>query len=377
MTSLFKLLLVTSLFHMSCSDGARTVNDRNPEKQTQSSQNNIHDKKLSSLEKKKINHNKLPQEEVSLTPLPTCGLRNLGNTCFANASLNLLFSSSTFQKTLKSELVKEEREPGDQFAARKQLQEAARALNKARQEKKEALHDELSEFFDVYERTRKLIKGSELVGSVDKVRRDQADTNEFITDIFDFLPIEPLLTFAYNEFIDKSVKFFSTQPLQKLELPLSGKPDNIQSLINKMFLPAPMVGNNQVENSKGVQMDSIRYEAIEDPLPRSLFISLKRFAYDGAVKKLFDRIIPDKNIEIKTKNRKDIKQVSTQQYTLKGIAVHSGATMHSGHYYAYIYDGTKNTWILFNDSSVSSVDEKAVFSDATENAYVYLYEKKQ
>ena len=61
---------------------------------------------------------------------------------------------------------------------------------------------------------------------------------------------------------------------------------------------------------------------------------------------------------------------TSTRYNLYGVVVHSGYGMHSGHYYAYVRDGT-NRWFCCDDSLVTAVAEAEVLrSEAYMLAYV-------
>ena len=65
-----------------------------------------------------------------------------------------------------------------------------------------------------------------------------------------------------------------------------------------------------------------------------------------------------------------------ENYRLKGIACRQGATIHGGHYIAYRWDESSNSWWKCNDSSVTQEHGNILEdSNVRKTAYVLAYEK--
>lgn len=305
---------------------------------------------------------------------PLVGLPNLNNTCFANASINLLFSA-TLVKNALMEPLKQSNESAEAFLARSQFQKATKDLFLARQKGETKICNQLNAFYDAFEKTRKIIKGSELIGNIDKIRVSQADAHEFMTDILEFLDVKGPRLFTYYKFLDGTVKISNLEPQTMLSVPLSN--NTIKDIIANWMVPELMAGANQFELSPGVKVDAYRHEAFENPLPTSLIVHLIRHSIDsaGVAHRLSNVVQPDKLLTLTAGDYKDISKTYKQNYSLKGIIIHIGSTPQSGHYYAYIFDAVKNHWILFNDSVASIVTEAVVMNDAIKNGYIFLYEK--
>jgi uncharacterized UBP type Zn finger protein len=65
-------------------------------------------------------------------------------------------------------------------------------------------------------------------------------------------------------------------------------------------------------------------------------------------------------------------------YDLKGIVVHLGEDMSSGHYISYVYDDFEKQWVSVNDDTVSvvSLSETINEKEVQNNCYILSYQKK-
>ena len=112
--------------------------------------------------------------------------------------------------------------------------------------------------------------------------------------------------------------------------------------------------------------------------PQSLLISLRRTLWDkvrGLHKDNRRVVFPlelDASDLIGQGNEKSPDEdFDGCHYTLKAVVSHSGSTPIVGHYIAYARNSNK--WFLFNDSSVTPVQESSVL-DA--EAFILLYERR-
>ncbi|CAN0112232.1 unnamed protein product [Ectocarpus sp. 4 AP-2014] len=101
--------------------------------------------------------------------------------------------------------------------------------------------------------------------------------------------------------------------------------------------------------------------------PNALVFQLKRFGFTNRPRKVKDHIsFGDKlNLEVSGPER-------WANYDLTGVVVHSGKTMSSGHYYAYVRS-TAGCWARMNDSVVTKVTLDTVLRD---KAYVLFYTRR-
>ncbi len=311
--------------------------------------------------------------------IPQIGLNNLGNTCFANASLNLLLSASNVQHSLNSAIKTSSGESKEAFLARKKLQESLKSLSLARLRGDPKICNELSAFFDAFESARKIIKGSKRVGSIDKIRREQADASEFLGDVLELLDAEGPSLFGILDFVDGTQKVLPVENQKLISLHLSEDSTSIQELLNAFSAPEFIGGDNQIENLQGLKMDSQRRNFINNPPPSSLILSLKRFSYTTATnasERLDTEISFENELSLEATDEKNPSKTFTHTYVIKSIILHQGSTPRGGHYYAYVFDTTTKRWTKFDDTFVSVVDEKEVRQKAGSDGYVYLYEMK-
>lgn len=323
-------------------------------------------------------NNNLHKNGFSHQAIPNVGMDNLGNTCFANSSINFVLSASVVEKSLNKTLTRLDNEEQEHFLARKEFHRALKALSLARQ-KGTKVCNELSAFFRAYEKTRKIIKGSKRVGSVDKIGREQADAHEFLSDVLEFLAVDGPELFAVLDFVDGSKKVLKPSSEKMLSIQLAGYSTSIQELYNNFFSTELMTGDNQVRNNEDVAMDSKRRQVLKDPAPSSLILSLKRFSYDFDTQqsiRLSDEVSFDATLNITTTSEKNLSKTINHSYAIKSIIIHQGSSPRGGHYYAYVFDKTLKRWVKFNDSSVSFVEQDEVKEDALRNGYVYLFEKR-
>jgi hypothetical protein len=111
------------------------------------------------------------------------------------------------------------------------------------------------------------------------------------------------------------------------------------------------------ENCKAKTIASKRTKIVK--WPDNLIIWLKRFKQSGM---RLDKI--DNQIEVPLMWRHNMK--------LQGFVIHSGG-LHGGH---YIYVGLVNDkWYLFNDSSVSEIQNEAQLNNYLSTAYLIYYKK--
>ena len=110
--------------------------------------------------------------------------------------------------------------------------------------------------------------------------------------------------------------------------------------------------------------------------PKILVLHLKRFTFSKATKnakKSHKKVVYQKYITIPYCPKLDQKEVSFQEYTLKGIVVHKGEKLSEGHYIAYVKNREiTGDWARISDEVVwPSSTSKAM----DQEAYMLFYER--
>lgn len=107
-------------------------------------------------------------------------------------------------------------------------------------------------------------------------------------------------------------------------------------------------------------------------LPKKLIVQLNRFA--DLTNKINTSISGAESITLKKEwmVSSAASPASTDvTYELKGVIVHSGSSLASGHYYSWVKNA-KGAWVEYNDENVSNATDKK----GIENGYIFVYEKK-
>jgi len=262
------------------------------------------------------------------------GIHNIGNSCYLNSALQLLFNSDDFYKlTYKSnDLYKEARE----------YREGTNVYNPRN----------IKSLID--SRTN-LFKGS-----------SQQDSSEFITFLFDIVS-----TFNNNKLYEKfgiqtdiNIKCKLVKCLHEsshiendlmLVLPLT---DNLSDSY-RMYKSSERLDNDNAYDCEKCKMKTIARKRIEIvKWPTNLIIILKRF--DGMMRKDNNKI----SIPIDWRHG----------YTLKGGIVHIGS-FNGGHYIYYGYNKSTHEWFIANDSNISIINKEKL-NELVPNSYILYYTKE-
>jgi len=130
----------------------------------------------------------------------------------------------------------------------------------------------------------------------------------------------------------------------------------------------------------------MRDEARLVSTPEYLILTLNRFIYSfsngsiGTNTKIMDQIDYPAVIEIKTHSENN--QIVFEKYALLAIVVHSGSSLHYGHYYTYMKHFKANEefeWYLANDSHLSTISFESLFTNQglfkDDTPYIVFYQR--
>lgn len=294
----------------------------------------------------------------------TVGLQNFGNTCFMNASLQLLISCQNFISILVSDF----------------------------HIKNNDLYKYIQTFIDYYNHDTKILGPLILYKRYINLNNNylgftQEDAHEFLT-----FTIDDILT-LFELYIKNQSSEDQQLIISKLNINnIDTNNDNIIQILLKQFFSIKIeqivTYRNNSEPSKTIVYEHIislgiencstledclnKFRTVEDDfnidfklldMPKNLFISLKRFKMNN------DRIEKNNN-EIEIPLLLKLGHI----YQLKGFIMHIG-NMFGGHYYSYCSRLIDDNiiWFCFNDTNVSRVSLDQI-NNELKHAYILLYE---
>ncbi|KAF9053878.1 cysteine proteinase [Hymenopellis radicata] len=298
--------------------------------------------------------------DLSREPDLPVGLRNLGATCYANASLQVWYRDETFRRAVYAC----QAQPGAEEAF-----------------KNSPLHQLQITFAALQECTQNVFNPVKLVESLKLNTGEQQDAQEFSKLFLNHLDLEfkkqsspALAALVDTHFQGKKVYgtmcdacgYQSERPDDFREIEINFKNNaKLEDRITAYLKPEKLNGDNQYFCSQcNSKQDATRYTKFQH-LPPVLNFSLLRFVYD------FDKMERRKSkngisfpLEIDmgrfigdSATRKAAPQNSDEQsvYELRGVLLHKGSSAYHGHYEAQVYDASSKTWFQFNDEEVSRI----------------------
>ena len=274
------------------------------------------------------------------------GISNIGNSCYLNSALQMMFNSEDFREILKNKVF----------------------IN--------TIFEKIIENYDNYDMStsRDIFNPSDIKNIVAKkyqmfANTDQQDSYEFIIFLFDI--IDKLLGNSMkNDLYDR----FGLITVSNIKCKMNhcGKESETSSI--ELFLQLPITDEldlsdsyrtyksvSRLENDNAYFCDNCnkkvvaRKNTITTKWPKNLIIVLKRFDYnmrkDG------------RNINIPLEWR--------HGYKLKGAIIHMGS-FGGGH---YIYFGKENNdWFIANDSHISKINDiEGFMNNQGKQSYILYY----
>ncbi|XP_031259916.1 ubiquitin carboxyl-terminal hydrolase 25 [Pistacia vera] len=144
---------------------------------------------------------------------------------------------------------------------------------------------------------------------------------------------------------------------------------SLKDAMQKFFQPEVLEGNNKYKCENCKKLVAARKQMSILQSPNILVIQLKRFG--GIFGGKIDKTIAFEEILVLSSFMCKANQDPQPEYKLFGTIVHSGFSLDSGHYYAYIKDAM-GRWYCCNDSSVSLSTLQEVLS---EKVYILFFSR--
>ncbi|KAJ7940429.1 hypothetical protein B0H13DRAFT_2648065 [Mycena leptocephala] len=300
------------------------------------------------------------------------GLKNLGATCYANASLQVWFRDMAFRSGVYNCQPTEGSADKFKDSPTFQLQVTFAALQESIQ--------------NVFNPTK-------LVESLELRTTEQQDAQEFSKLFMSHLDAEfkkqsnpALQSLITDQFQGKQVygticsncRSVSARDTDFLEIEINFKNNaKLEDSIADLLQEETLSGDNQYLCSACESLqDATRYTELAS-FPPVLHFSLLRFVYDVSTmerRKSKHTISFPMTIDMTRflGNAAARKSASTKKseeniYELRGVLLHKGKSAYHGHYEAQVFDATKHSWFQFNDEIVTKIkklgDKRSTVTD--------------
>ena len=316
----------------------------------------------------------------------SCGLKNLGATCYVNSLLQVIIMWSWlihFPCPNKQVLFHNNHlrraiytwDPRHDQKETPSLKPASEDPNLGSFDPKSTVGLLQSVFAKLQFGYSRYADPSSLIKSLDLDVSQQQDAQEFCKLFLNLLEadlsnqpnpmVKNIVQSEYSGELDYVTKclgcgneFFSSSKFYELTLNIEGN-QTVAECLNQFFSEEMMEGNNQYRCGH-CQREQMATRGIRlKKLPPTLNLQLLRFVYDrnrNARKKLNNEITFPEVLSMKHFLAHDCQAAAAgTTYALSAVLVHVGNQAQSGHYVAHIKDQKTGIWYKFNDERVEKI----------------------
>ena len=177
-----------------------------------------------------------------------------------------------------------------------------------------------------------------------------------------------------TQIVDLNDKMLSAvpEPFFMIDLPLSqGKSPTLQSCLDEYYKPERMSGDDQYFNEEKNEKEDVDRSLCVWSFPNILVISFKRFNNFG---KKDQRLVTFEISDLDLSKYVKGYEKNSFIYDLYGVCNHSGGTW-GGHYTANVKNAN-GSWYHFNDTNVIPINDTDINKIISNQAYCLFYEKK-
>ena len=330
-----------------------------------------------------------------------CGLRNLGNTCFLNTTVQILCHTTMFTNFLNKKSYKKYLKPMIDTCITEEFDDLRilmyeregtiipkRFIQKVFEVSKKKGRDifthwaqnDVSEFFGFVMECMHNSISRPIEVNITGTSENSTDKmailcyNE-VKNVYEKEYSEVMDIFYgihYSQIISMSGKVRSTKPEHffSLDLAIPNKPQvNIYDCLDEHVKEEIMNGENGWYNEKTKKKEDVRKRVVFWNFPSIIMIVLKRFSMDGKTKNNEHVNCPIYELNLS----KYVKgyNASTYMYELYAVGNHMG-NLNSGHYTCFT-KSLSGKWLHYDDDNVSEIQESDVI---TPMSYCLFYRKK-
>ena len=334
------------------------------------------------LERRDRQHDDEEIEPGAVRAFPV-GLRNVGNTCFANSVLQCLVQAGPVVRAIQAHGRGVCTRPG-----------------------RWCVLCELAEFFDSYEEAQegRCVTPRSLLGKIKKMGRHltfgaQEDSHDFLLQLLDSVQMRVLADYGGERHVPHSVQETTNvwhafggrtrgqvecrecghvsstfQGYLTLELQIPAGVDSLEAALEAFTESDTLSGDNAYRCDEcKVRVEAEQSTRLEEG-PNFLQVALKRFSISPFARfgggKISRKVSFGPTLNLAPFMATDSRD-RPPQYLLYGIIVHISPFSAGGHYVAFVKAGD-GKWYECDDSSVSEVDEEEALS---QTAYMLFYRR--